>query len=286
MFGKEYCMGEAKTERDVHYEKLFNGEKVPVIGLGTYTLGGGLSADHSRDREHAQIIREAIELGYRHIDTAQMYGGGHTEELVGEAISSFDREDLFITTKVRSGDLAYKRVKQALDQSLKRLRTDYVDLYLIHWPNPAIPLESTFQAFNELVKEGKIRYTGVSNFSVSEMKRAQQLSDAPITTNQVEYSVDSRAPDQNGVLDYCREHGILLTAYEPFGKGRLIGNSVLQKVADKHGVSTARVALAWLVRKPGVITIPMTSNEDHLRDNLAASDFELSQVDLQLLEEL
>lgn len=270
----------------MHYEKLFSGEKIPVIGFGTYTLGGGMSANHSQDRVHIQIIRKAIELGYRHIDTAQMYGGGHTEELVGEAVSSFDRKDLFITTKVRSSDLAYRKAKQALEQSLKRLRTDYVDLYLIHWPNSSIPLESTFKAFNELVKEGKTRCVGVSNFSVSEMKRAQELSDTPIVTNQVEYSVDSRTPELNGVLDYCREHDILLTAYEPFGKGRLIGNRVLQKVADTHVVSTAQIALAWLIRKPGVITIPMTSNEDHLRDNFTASDLELSQADLEILEEL
>ena len=267
-------------------KKLFNGEKLPVIGLGTYTFGGGLSTDHSQDREQVQIIRKAIELGYRHIDTAQMYGGGHTEELVGEAISPFNREELFITTKVQGGDLAYKKVIHVLEQSLKRLKTEYVDLYLIHWPNPVIPLKSTFQAFNELVREGKIRYTGVSNFSVSEMKQAQEFSNTPIATNQVEYSVGSRAPERKGVLDYCREHGILLTAYEPLGKGRLIGNRILQKVADKYGVSTAQVALAWLICKPGVITIPMTSNEEHLRDNLAALDLELSQVDLQLLEEL
>ncbi|MFW6181750.1 MAG: aldo/keto reductase [Spirochaetota bacterium] len=270
----------------MRYEKLFDGTDIPVLGLGTYTLGGGLSTDRSRDREHVALIREAVAMGYRHIDTAQLYGGGHTEELVGEGVSGFDREQLFITTKVRSGDLAYRRVHRALEGSLERLRTSYVDLYLIHWPNPAIPLKSTFKAFNELLERGSIRYAGVSNFRASQVQRARELCDAPLAVNQVEYSVGCRAPERNGVLRSCREQGILLTAYEPLGKGRLIADPVLQKVADRHRVSTARVALAWLLARPGIITIPMTSRREHLEDNLASLDLVLDEQDLRDLEGL
>jgi diketogulonate reductase-like aldo/keto reductase len=270
----------------LRYEKLYDGMRMPVIGFGTYTLGGGLSTNRSHDRAHVGIIKRAVELGYRHIDTAQMYGGGHTEELVGEAVSSFDRKELFITTKVRSGDLAYRRVHQALEESLRKLRTDYVDLYLIHWPNPSVPLGETFRAFNEIVKAGRTRYVGVSNFSVSQMEEVRGLSDVPLATNQVEYSLGTRAPERNGVLEFCRRHDILLTAYEPLGKGRLIGNRVLREVADRHGASTARVALAWLLGKPGVITIPMTSKEDHLSDNLASLDLNLDERDMKTLEDV
>jgi diketogulonate reductase-like aldo/keto reductase len=268
----------------VRYEKVYDGTGIPVLGFGTYTLGGGLSPDHSRDGEHLAVIRKALALGYRHIDTAQLYGGGHTEELVGEAVSSFDRGELFITTKVRSGDLAYRRVHQALEGSLQRLRTSYVDLYLIHWPNPAIPLKSTFKAFNELLKKGSIRYAGVSNFSVSQVQRARELCDAPLAADQVEYNLGARAPERSGLLRYCREQGILLTAYEPLGKGRLVGNPVLRRVAERHHVSTAQVALAWLLAKPGVITIPMTSKPDHLEDNLASLDLVLQERDFEELD--
>jgi diketogulonate reductase-like aldo/keto reductase len=268
----------------MRYEKLFDGTTIPVMGFGTYTLGGGLSPDHSRDEEHVSIIQEALRLGYRHIDTAQMYGGGHCEELVGRATNTFERSELFITTKVRSSDLAYHKVHEAIDQSLEKLGTGYVDLYLIHWPNPAVPLKSTFKAFNELVRNGKVRYVGVSNFNVAQMKRAHEVSDNPIAANQVEYSVSTRAPERDGVLDHCRQENILLTAYEPLGKGRLIGNRVLKKVAERHGVSTARVALAWVLSRPGVITIPMTTKTDHMKDNLAAVDLELEPTDMDELE--
>jgi diketogulonate reductase-like aldo/keto reductase len=270
----------------VRYEKLQDGTQIPVLGFGTYTLGGGLSSDHSRDHQHIRIIQKAVELGYRHIDTAQMYGGGHTEELVGEAVRSFKRKELFITTKVRGGDLSYRKVHQALEQSLDKLKTDYVDLYLIHWPNPVIPLKNTFKAFNELLGKGKVRYPGVSNFSVSQLQHAQELSDAPLATDQVEFSVGSKRPEQNGLLQYCREQGIILTAYEPLGKGRLINNPVLKEVGERHGVSTAQVALSWLLRKPGVITIPMTSREEHLKDNLAALDLELDDEDMRTLDRM
>jgi diketogulonate reductase-like aldo/keto reductase len=267
-------------------EKLFDGTEIPVIGLGTYTLGGGLSPDHTRDREHIRIIQRAIETGYRHLDTAQMYGGGHTEELVGEAISAFDREELFITTKVMSDNLSHGRVLQALEGSLKKLKTGYVDFFLIHWPSPVIPLEETFRAFNELVESGKIRYAGVSNFNVSQLREAQELSNTPIAVNQVEYNVGVRKPEKNGVLEYCRAQGILLTAYEPLGKGLLIRNPVLRTVAEKHGVSTARVAIAWLLREPGIVTIPMTADEEHLKDNFTAWELELTGEDLELLNGL
>ncbi len=266
------------------YKSLFDGRKLPVIGLGTWKIGGQMAADYSHDEEAVALIQKAMRMGYSHIDTAQMYGGGHTEEVVGRAIKPFKREDLFITTKVWSNNLRYRDVLREFDISMKKLDTDYVDLFLIHWPNPVIPLKETFRAFNEIVKGGRTRYVGVSNFSIKQLKKAQDFSDVPIAADQVEYSILTRDPERTGLLDYCRKNSILLTAYEPLGKGRVFYNSELQGIAAQCGVSLAQLALNWLISKPGVITIPMSSKEDHLRENLEAADLELPSEILELVD--
>jgi diketogulonate reductase-like aldo/keto reductase len=268
------------------YETFYDGKKIPVIGLGTWTFGGGMSANHTMDEKHVDVIKKAIDMGYAHIDTAEMYGEGHTEELVGRAIKDFAREKLFITTKVWSTNLRYKNVLTSFQRSLERLDTEYVDLYLIHWPNTRIPLEETFQAFNKLVNGGLIRYVGVSNFDTNQLKQAQRYSDSPIATNQVEYNVFDRGPERNGVLDYCLEQKILLTAYEPLGKGRLIRHSGIQKIALKYKISVAQVALYWLIQRQKVITIPMSSKVEHLMENLKAVDITLAEEDITTLNNL
>lgn len=268
------------------YESLYDGKKLPVVGLGTWKIGGEMTADYSHDDEAIDIIRKAIKMGYSHIDTAQMYGGGHTEELVGKAIRPFKREDLLITTKVWSNNLRYRDVLYEFDISLKKLDTDYVDLFLIHWPNPVIPLKETFRAFNEIVKSGRVKYVGVSNFSIKQLKRAQAFSDIPISSNQVEYSVLSREPESTGLLAYCQKNHILLIAYEPLGKGRLLHHPGLKRIADESNATLAQIAIHWLIRKPKVITIPMSSKEDHLRENLEAVDLKLSVEILESLDRL
>jgi diketogulonate reductase-like aldo/keto reductase len=268
------------------YETLYDGQKLPVIGLGTWTFGGGMSANHSMNEKHVDTINKAIKMGYSHIDTAEMYGQGHTEELVGRAIKDFSREKLFITTKVWSTNLRYKDVLNAFRRSLERLDIDYVDLYLIHWPNSSIPLEESFRAFNELAHSGQTRYVGVSNFDTDQLKQAQRFSDSPIATNQVEYNVLTRDPERDGVLDYCLDQNILLTAYEPLGKGRLIHHSGIQQIALKYKISVAQVALYWLIQKQKVITIPMSSNLEHLRENLKAVEITLAGEDVKTLNNL
>ena len=192
----------------MQYETLYNGEKIPLLGLGTWAVGGRFSPDRSGDETFVASIRAAIELGYTHIDTAEMYAGGHTEELVGRAVKGFKREDVFITTKVSAQNLGYEDVQQALASSLKRLDMDYVDLYLIHWPSKHIPLEETFKALNEAVARGQVRHLGVSNFELDELQQAQALSDTPIITNQVPYNLSKREYVKNGVLAYCQEADI------------------------------------------------------------------------------
>lgn len=266
----------------MQFEKLPDGTQIPVLGLGTWQMGGGSSADYSRDDEMVGIIEQAVDMGYTHIDTAEAYGKNHCEELVGRAIKAFDRENLFITTKVSPDHITYDGVHNAIQGSLKRLDTDYVDLYLIHWPSNDIPQRETFRAMNELVADGRVRRVGVSNYSVAQMQEAIDLCNTPIATNQVRYNLLDRTPVDNGVLEFCREHGIPLTAYSPV-KGGVLGHATVKEIAADHGVSTAQIALRWLIQQPGVITIPMSQDLDHLRDNMVALDIELSSEEMARL---
>jgi len=271
---------------EMKYESLPTGEKIPVLGYGTWRLGGGMAPDYSRDKELVNLIQEAIELGYTHIDTAEIYGGGHTEELVGRAIQRFKRKDLFISTKVWHTNLHYQDVLDSLQASLRRLSSDYIDLYMIHWPNSSIPMEETFNALNELVDGGQIRLVGVSNFDLEQLKRARALSATPIATNQVPYNLHNRRYVLNGVLDYCQENDILLTAYSPIDRGIILDDPEISKIAKKYEATSAQIALNWLIRQTKVITIPMTSNPKHLRDNMGALEIDLDEEDIQKLDRM
>jgi len=271
---------------EMKFEEMPGGGRIPVLGLGTYGMGGGMSPSYSQDEKIVNAIRTAIVLGYTHIDTAEMYASGHTEELVGRAIKDFNRADLLIATKVKPANLRYQDVLAALQGSLKRLDTDYVDLYLIHWPNSSIPLEETFRALNELVARGQVRRLGVSNFSLNELKRARELSETPLVTNQVPYSVYERRYVRNGVLEYCQQNGIILTAYTPIEKGRVARDAEIRAIAEKHSATPVQVALSWLIHQPQVIAIPMSTNPKHLKENLGALDVELSEEDFERLNRL
>jgi diketogulonate reductase-like aldo/keto reductase len=245
-------------------KKLITGAEIPVLGLGTWRMGGSLQPDYSQDSQVVEILQTAIRLGYTLIDTAEVYADGHTEELVGRAVRSFPRESLFITTKIWHTNLGFSAVHQSLEGSLKRLNSDYVDLCLIHNPDPATPLSETFDALNELVAGGKVRYLGVSNFNLQQMQKAQALSNSPIVTNQVPYNLYNHAYLKNGVLRHCQEQGVLLTAYAPFERGVVLNDPEVGRIAATYGKTPAQIALAWLLRQPGVITIPMSGNPAHL----------------------
>jgi len=268
----------------MQYETLYNGDKIPLLGLGTWAVGGRFSLDHSWDAETIAAIRTAVELGYTHIDTAEMYADGHTEHLVGRAIKDFRREQVFVTTKVSAQNLGYGGVLRALAGSLERLDMDFVDLYLIHWPNRRIPLEETFKALNELVASGQVRHLGVSNFDLNELQHAQALSGTPIITNQVPYSLSKRQVVKNGMLAYCQKKDILLTAYTPL-KGGVLEAPAVRAIAEQHGAAPAQVALSWLIRQRNVIAIPKSTDEKHLRENLGALDLQLSLDELEQLDD-
>lgn len=268
------------------YEILYDGVKIPVIGQGTWGLGGGMTADYSNDVMALNVIRTAIELGYTHIDTAEMYGGGHTEELVGQVISNYKREDLFISSKAWKLTMDHRDIFKALEGSLRRLGTEYLDLYLIHRPNRDIPLRETFQALNVLVEQGKVRYLGVSNFNREQLMRAQVHCDITLATNQVPYHLHDRSYVVNGVLKYCQDNKILLTAYSPIDRGYLVDDPTVKEIALKYDATPAQVAINWLIRQPQVIALPMSTKREHLEENLGALELELSAADVEQLDQI
>lgn len=269
----------------MNYETAHN-LSLPKIGFGTWQIGGGSSANPKLDGASLTAIRAALEIGYTHFDTAEMYGAGHAEELLGQAIRELrvNRESLFITSKVLPSHLQYEQVLRACENSLRRLQQmDYIDLYLIHWPQMGMRLEDTFRALNKLVRDGKVKHLGVSNFNLKLLKESQSFSETPILTNQVPYSLSDRSYVKNGVLEYCRQNDVLLTAYEPLDKGNLRATHALDAVARTHRATIFQIALAWLIHQPCVITIPMSLNPQHIRENFDAADIELSDEEMALL---
>jgi len=261
---------------------------LPKIGLGTWKIGGEMSSDRAQAAPSLAALRSALELGYTHFDTAEMYAGGHAEELLGQAVreSAIPREALFITSKVMPSNLRYDRVWHSCEASLRRLGMEYLDLYLIHWPSAGMRLDDTFRALNKLVRDGRVRHLGVSNFDLKLLKQAQSLSETPILTNQVPYSLSDRSYVKNGVLAYCQPNDILLTAYSPVEEGNLRVSARLEAIAKTHQTTPYQIALAWVVAQPRVITIPMSANPKHQAENLAAAEIVLSQTEMEQLDQL
>ncbi|MEF8827126.1 MAG: aldo/keto reductase, partial [Halapricum sp.] len=233
------------------------GVEVPAIGLGTWQLTG---ADCRR------AVETALEVGYRHLDTAQAYGN---EREVGDEIAAadVDREEIFLTTKLDTPNRSYQRVVDSTRASLDRLGTDYVDLLLIHQPNylTRTSHEETLRAMADLVDEGLVRHVGVSNFGVEKLRAAREASDVPIFTDQVQYHPYW---DQTELLDYCRVHDVLLTAYSPLARGGVLDDPVLERIGNRYGKSPAQVALRWLLQQDGVVTVPKATSREHIEANL------------------
>ena len=277
--------------------KQIDNLKLPVLGFGTWRVGGKKQADTSLDVQNIKVIQAAIKLGLTHIDTAEVYGAGHAEEVVGKAIKDFDRQKLFITTKVAPDNLKYQDVINAAQASLKRLDTDYLDLYLIHAPNPTISLEETMKAMDYLVEQGLTKFIGVSNFSVAEMKEAQSFAKSKIIANQIEYSLTVRNKGdwldnmEKEVIPYCQKHEIMVIAFRslhPIVKGKLNNKqeSILNDIAEKYHKSSSQVALNWVISKKNVVTLVQTSDPEHLEQNLEAVGWQLEQNDIEKLDKI
>jgi diketogulonate reductase-like aldo/keto reductase len=268
----------------MRYETIHN-LQIPKIGLGTWSIGGDITADPSRDPHSIAAVRSALELGYTHFDTAEAYAAGHSEDLVGRVIREMrvPRETLFITTKVSPEHLGYEDVQRACEASLRRLGMEYIDLYLIHWANLSIRLEETFRGLNQLVRTGKVRWLGVSNFNLKQLQASIALCETPLLTNQVSYSFPDRSYERNGVLAYCQQKDVLLTAYSPVKRRNVRGSRRLAAVAQARGITVQQAALAWLTTQPRVITIPRSTNPLHQADNLRAGDMLLSAEEMEQL---
>jgi len=248
---------------------LQNLNSIPSIGLGTYRLLG---------EEAISVIQTALDLGYRHIDTADYY---FNHDAIGKAISSWDREQLFITSKLTLGDLDRKSAIRACERFLKELNTDYLDLLLIHWPSADTPLEETFDGFAELIEKGLIRNAGVSNFTIPLLERCVNLA-APVAVNQVEFHPYF---NQKELYTFCTKHKIALEAYRPLGKGVLSDNDTLNEIAKTHNASALQVSLAWLLSK-NIISIPKSSSPKHLEENISSYRINLDPDDIDKIEGL
>ena len=257
--------------------KSRTGAPMPVLGQGTWGMG-----ERTRDRgREAEALSLGFDLGLTLVDTAEMYGNGGAEEVVAEAMAG-RRDEIFVVTKVLPQNASREGTVRAAERSLARLRTDRIDLYLLHWKG-ALPLEETLDAFQRLRRDGKIIHYGVSNFDLAELEEAEALDGGPdIAADQVLYSLRRRAAEP--LIPWCVQRAIVVMAYSPVDQGRLEKQSALVKVAKRHGVSAARVALAWTIRLPGVVAIPKATHPDHVRDNAAALDLELSEQDLDDLD--
>ena len=267
-------------------KKLPNGFEIPVLGIGT-CLVGGLDygpADYSQDEENVKAIQAAINVGYTHIDTAEMYGGNHTEELVGKAIKKFDRKKLFITTKVSPEHLGHDNLINSAKNSLKRLGTDYIDLYLLHRPNPEIPIKETMKAMNELVDKKLVRFIGVSFFNIEQMKEAQKCSKYPIVANELKYSLWKKSDLKT--IEHCQENDIMVIAYKVFGRGKLTTHKIplVEELSKKYNRTKSQIILNWVVSKKNMVSIFKSLSIEHLKENKDIFDFKLTAGEIKKLD--
>jgi len=272
----------------MEYKELSNGQKIPTIGMGTLGIGGTFKADASKQDEEIKTIQEGIKLGLTHIDTAEVYGNGLTEKEIGIAIKNFDRKKLFITTKVWKDNLHYNGIISSLENSLKRLQTEYVDLYVIHWPNPNIPIKETMETLEYLAEQGKIKSIGISNFTVREIEQAQKcLKNHRIVANQVKYSLLRREADKE-IIPFCEKNNIMIIAYRPLGLGDLThkGIKILDEIAKKYNKTRAQIAIKWIISHKNFVAITKSTKINHLKQNVDVFEWKLKQKDKEQLDKI
>lgn len=265
-------------------KRLGNGFELPVYGLGLWKVGGERGAATSRDSHEIEAIQLAIEHGVTHIDTAEMYGKGHTEELLGAAIQGFDRRKLCIASKVWRTNMLYDALFRSCENTLKRIGTDYLDLYLLHfYPPLGVPIEDTMRAMNALVEQGMVKNIGICNVTSNRFRMAQTYTEHPLVCNQVHYNVEYREAERREILDFCQQNDVMLVAWQPLQKGMLATSPFLAGIAQKYDKTPAQVALNWLHSQKNVVTIVKASNSRHLVENLGAVGWELEQEDIDVI---
>jgi diketogulonate reductase-like aldo/keto reductase len=249
---------------------LPSGDDLPKVGLGTWDI----------DEETVRAsVRAALDGDYTHVDTAEGY---QNESEIGETLADYDREDLFITSKVLPGNLNYGSVIESCENSLDRLGTDYLDLYLVHWPNPAISLRETLDAMKTLYDDGKIRNVGVSNFSGYQLSNALHITDVPIAVNQIEFHPWFQRRE---LVEYCQSNGVTVEAAAPLARTEVLRDATIQGIAESYDKSPAQVVLKWAVEKD-VVVLPKSSTATHITENSALFDWELETEDQRRIDDL
>lgn len=263
------------------HKTLKCGFSMPVLGMGTWQMGGRMERDsRNDDAGQIQALKTGLDLGFNLIDTAESYADGKAEELVGEAIRGYDRGKLFLTSKVWKNHVAYDDVLRAAENSLKRLGTDYLDLYLYHQVNNEVPLKETMRAFDRLVSEKLVRHIGVSNFALERFKRAQACAEHKIVVNQIHYSLSVREPESE-LLPWLQENDVMIQAWRPL-RG-VPDCALLNELCAKYGKTKSQIALNWLIMQKNIVTITASSSARHIQDNLDAAAFEMALSDVELL---
>ena len=251
---------------------------MPVFGLGTWRMG----EQQSRFEQEVNAIRSAIDLGVTLIDTAEMYGEGGAESVIGEAIRG-NRDDLFLVSKFYPHNAGYKDVMKACERSLRRMNCEFIDLYLYHWPGN-VPLAETFDALNRLKQGGKIKDFGVSNFDLDDLEDIPEAVQASLGSNQIFYNLAHREVESS-VAGWCRHRGVPLMAYSPLDQaGSLLRSTELASVAQRHAATNAQLALAWLLHQPHTVVIPKSSNAARIKENFGAIEIHLTAQDIDDLE--
>jgi diketogulonate reductase-like aldo/keto reductase len=257
--------------------QLPSGEAVPALGQGTWKMGESAS----RRADEIKALRLGLDLGMRLIDTAEMYADGGAEELVGEAVAG-RRDEVFLVSKVWPHNASRSGAVAACERSLKRLRTDRIDLYLLHWPSTH-PLSETIAAFEAVRRDGKVRYWGVSNFDVDDMEKTLAAGGEAVAANQVLYNLTRRGVEFD-LFPWLAERHVPVMAYSPVEQGRLARNAALERIAKAHNATAAQIAIAFTLLRPDVISIPKATSLEHVRENAVAADIVLSESDREVLD--
>lgn len=271
---------------EISTKKLKTGFEMPVFGLGTWQMGGRKEHDLSNDDE-ADIkgIRNALDVGITHIDTAEVYADGYTETLVGKAIKGYDRSKILLVSKVQADNLSYENILKSCKKSLERLQTNYLDLYLLHRYSKEHPLKDSIRALDKLIENGLVKHIGVCNFNKEHLAEAQSYTKNKIVCDQVHYNLEFRELEKTGLLKYCQENDVFISAWRPVGKGNLLEDipPVLKEMCDRYKKTPAQIAINWLISQPNVITLSKTRHIDHLNENLGALDWKMEEIDIEKL---
>ncbi len=271
---------------EIPIKKLKGGFSMPEYGLGTWQMGGRKERDpENDDKADIEAIRTAIDLGITHIDTAEIYANGYSEMLLAEALQRYDRSKLFLVSKVQESHLSYDAILEACENSLKRIKTNYLDLYLLHRYSARVPLEESIRALSELKDRGLVKEIGVCNFGSEHLKEAQSYTRHKIVCDQVHYNLQFREPEQSGLLEYCQKNDVMLIAWRPVGKGELLKENpeVVESLCKKYGKTPAQIAINWLVSQSNVVTLSKTRSKEHLLENLGALGWKMEEEDIERL---